>query len=102
MIVPKILVFYCQTLIYHYSVEQYKKQLKKWAWSKYLPAKAGNWMLNKAAKRKQQDEKETLFEYRGQKYTVDSVRQRLQRKKNHPNEANEINDATGSTALRLC
>jgi hypothetical protein len=64
-----------------YSIEQYKKQLKKWNWSKYLPTKEAFWMENKAAKRKHEEKKDTVFDYRGQTYTQQSIQQRLQRKK---------------------
>jgi len=35
------------SLLKVYSIEQYKKQLKKWNWSKYLPTKEAFWMDNK-------------------------------------------------------
>ena len=55
-------------------------------------------MLSKARKRKQEDDKETLFEFRGQEYTEDTIRQRLQRKKLEPEKSNV---AAGSTAHLL-
>jgi hypothetical protein len=75
-------------------VEQYKKQFKKWNWSKYLSTKEALWMENKAAERKREEKKDTIFQYRGQTYTEESLQQRLQRKKNQL-EGNPI--ATGMT-----
>jgi len=69
------------SLLKVYSIEQYKKQLKKWNWSKYLPTKDAIWMEHKAAKRKQEEKKDTVFNYHGQTYTQQSIQQRLQRKK---------------------
>ncbi|KAF4625886.1 hypothetical protein G7Y89_g12275 [Cudoniella acicularis] len=75
------------------SVEQYKKQLKKWNWSKYLPAKEVFWMENKAAKRKREEKKDTIFDYRGQTYTKQSLQSRLQKRKNQEEEATISADA---------
>jgi len=45
-----------------------------------LPTKEAFWMESKAAKRKH-EEKDTVFDFRGQTYTQQSIQQRLQRKK---------------------
>lgn len=84
-ITGRIDVGFLTHLINIYRVEQYKKQLKKWNWSKYLPAKEAFWM-GKAAKRKREEKKDTIFNYCGQTYTKQSLQQRLQRKKNRLEE----------------
>jgi len=43
-------------------------------------------MENKAAKRKHEEKKDTVFDYRGQSYTQQSIQQRLQRKKMRQDE----------------
>jgi hypothetical protein len=66
------------------SLDQYKKQFAKWKWSKYIPAKAGNWMLQKADQRKREEGKDTEFEYRGRSLTETSIQGRIERKKGGP------------------
>jgi len=66
-------------------IEQYKKQFKRWNWSKNLSTTDARWMEEKAAKRKRED-KDTIFEYHGQTYTTESIQQRLQRRKNQLEE----------------
>jgi hypothetical protein len=74
-------------LINVHRIEQYKKQFKKWNWSKYLLANEASWMDNKAAKRKLEEKKDTIFEYRGQTYTTESLKKRYQKKKAQAEEA---------------
>ncbi|KAH8728462.1 hypothetical protein GQ44DRAFT_757375 [Phaeosphaeriaceae sp. PMI808] len=62
------------------SLDQYKKQISKWKWSKYIPAKAGGWMLWKADQRKRDEGKDTAFEYRGQLLTKTTIQTRIDRK----------------------
>ncbi|KAJ4299753.1 hypothetical protein N0V90_004999 [Kalmusia sp. IMI 367209] len=66
---------------FHASVDQYKKQFAKWKWSKYVPAKAGNWMLQKADQRKRDEGKDTEFEFRGRLLTGTSIQRRIEQKK---------------------
>jgi hypothetical protein len=73
-------------LIIGLRVEQYKKQFKTWNWSKYLPAEEAAWMNDKAAKRKREEKKDTVFTFRGQTYTTESLHQRLQRRKTQMEE----------------
>jgi hypothetical protein len=69
-----------------YSIEQYKKQLKRWNFSKYLTTKDARWMENRAAKRKHEEKKDTVFDRHGQIYTQQSIQQHLHRKKMRQDE----------------
>jgi hypothetical protein len=62
------------------SSDQYKKQIKKWKWGKYLRDEDAIWMLRKADARRK-DEKDTEFKYRGQILSQDDIIGRLARKK---------------------
>jgi hypothetical protein len=84
-------------LINIHRTEQYKKQFKKWNWSKYTPANEASWMENKAAKRKLEEKKDTIFEYRGQTYTTESLKKLCQRKKT---QAEEVTISAGMVAIK--
>jgi hypothetical protein len=64
------------------SLDQYKKQTKKWKWSKNLHKGHAAWMIRKANERyKNEDGKETEFRYGGQVWTKDSILARTDRNK---------------------
>ena len=77
-------------------MEQYKKQFRKWNWSKNLRTTEAIWMVNKAEKRKREEKKDTIFDYRGQKHTRESLQQRFQGKKN---QLEQTNIASGMMGL---
>jgi hypothetical protein len=45
-------------------------------------------MLNKAEKRKREEKKDTVFDYRGQKHTKESLQQRFHGKKSQLEQTN--------------
>jgi hypothetical protein len=62
------------------SLDQYKKQTKRWKWFKNMRDEDAKWMLQKADAR-QQIAKNTEFKYHGQILTTKDIMQRLGRKK---------------------
>jgi hypothetical protein len=54
-------------------------------------------MEGKAAKRKHEENKDTIFEYRGQTYTTESLKKRGQKRKN---QAEEVTISAGMIAIK--
>ncbi|CZR60682.1 uncharacterized protein PAC_10578 [Phialocephala subalpina] len=96
---PETMEIMANELGFEPSLEQYKKQFKKWNWSKYVPTKEAFWMDSKATKRKREEKKDTIFDYRGQTYTKQSLQPRLQRKRNRPAETFSADAPTPSDII---
>ncbi|KAF2105455.1 hypothetical protein BDV96DRAFT_592460 [Lophiotrema nucula] len=58
----------------------YKEKFKVWHWQKNLPGKVAHWMVNRATLR-EADNKNTVFEYGGQRWTVEEAISRANRSK---------------------
>ncbi|KAL1880104.1 hypothetical protein Daus18300_001467 [Diaporthe australafricana] len=61
------------------SQKLYKDKFKIWEWNKNLPISHANFMVDKAKKRKRQDEKETVFLFGGQRWTEERAQSTVAR-----------------------
>jgi hypothetical protein len=57
----------------------YKAKFNQWGFVKTLSRDWANWMLVKASRRKQEENKDTVFEIGDQIFTVDRAQQSLKR-----------------------
>ena len=73
-------------LMINTSVDQYKKQFKKWKWSKNIPTQIGRFICQKADQREMEEGKDTEFEFRGQTLTRANIQSWIERNKvaSHP------------------
>jgi hypothetical protein len=57
----------------------YKTKFNQWGFVKNLSRDRANWMLVKASRRKEEENKDTVFEIGDRTFTVDRVQQSLKR-----------------------
>jgi hypothetical protein len=61
--------------------KQYTAKIKEWGWVKNMPSSKADWMLRKAAKRKEQYRKDTTFQFGDREWTVDRIQRSTKRAK---------------------
>jgi hypothetical protein len=68
------------------SVDQYKKQFKKWKWSKNIPMQIGEFIRQKADQREMEEGKDTEFKFGGRLLTRANIQSWVERNKGdlHP------------------
>jgi hypothetical protein len=68
------------------SVDQYKKQFKKWKWSKNIPMQIGEFIRQKADQREMEEGKDTEFKFGGRLLTRANIQSWVERNKgdSHP------------------
>ena len=59
----------------------YKESFKSWGWQKNLPGQYAQWMTEKAAKRKREEGKDTVFNFGGLQWNTSQAQKSALRSK---------------------
>jgi len=59
--------------------KQYKEIFGAWGWRKNLPSEYAQWMAQKAQKRKREDDKDTIFFWKGNQWNGEDAEKRAAR-----------------------
>ena len=70
--------------------KQYKEIFGAWGWRKNLPSEYAQWMARKAEKRKREDDKDTIFHWKGNQWNGADAEKRAARSRKSAPSAESI------------